>query len=62
MANELNQCKSLPHLLKKNAATTGSSKMVDELRDTLEKCISAGKQPGNRIIDDDLRYLVKTLV
>jgi hypothetical protein len=62
MANERKQYKSRPHLLKKIAATAGISKKVDELREALEECISAGEQPGDDIIDDDLRYLAKTLV
>jgi len=62
MANEWKQYESRPRLLKKIAATAGISKKVDELRETLEECISAGEQPGDGIIDDDLRYLAKTLV
>jgi hypothetical protein len=62
MANERKQYKSRPRLVKKIAATAGSSKKVDELREALEECISAGEQPGDGIIDDDLRYLAKTLV
>jgi hypothetical protein len=62
MANERKQYKSRPRLLKKIAATAGISKKVDELREAMEKCISAGEQPGDGIIDDDLRYLAKTLV
>jgi len=62
MANEGKQYKSRPCLLKKIAATAGISKKVDELREALEECISAGEQPGDGIIDDDLRYLAKTLV
>jgi hypothetical protein len=62
MANERKQYKSRPRLLKKIAATVGISKKVDELREALEECISDGEQPGDGIIDDDLRYLAKTLV
>jgi hypothetical protein len=62
MANERKQYKSRPRLLKKIAATAGISKKVDELREALEECISASEQPGDGIIDDDLRYLAKTLV
>jgi len=35
---------------------------VNKLREALEKCISASKQPGDGIIDDDLQYLAKTFV
>jgi len=62
MANERKQYKSRSRLLKKIAATAGISKKVDELREALEECISAGEQPGDGIIDDDLRSLAKTLV
>jgi hypothetical protein len=62
MANERKQYKSRPRLLKEIAATAGISKKVDELREALEECISAGEQSGDGIIDDDLRYLAKTLV
>jgi len=62
MANQRKQNKSRPCLLKKNAATAGISKKVDEHGETLEECISAGEKPGNDIIDDDLRYVAKTLV
>jgi hypothetical protein len=62
MANVRKQSKSRPHLLKKIAATAGISKMVDEQREALEECISASEQPGDGIIDDDLRYLANTLV
>jgi len=62
MANEQKQYKSRSRLLKQIAATAGIFKKVDELREALEECISAGKQPGDGIIDHDLRYLAKTLV
>jgi hypothetical protein len=62
MANYRKQYKSRAHLLKKIAASAGISKKVDELRKALEESISASKQPGDGIIDDDLRYLAKTLV
>jgi len=62
MANERKQYKSRPRLLKMIAATAGIAKKVDELRKALQECISAGEQPGNGIIDDDLRYVAKTLV
>jgi len=42
MANEQKPYKSRLHLLKKIAATGGISKKVDELREALEECISAG--------------------
>jgi len=54
MANERKQYKRRPHLLNKIAATAVSSKKVDELRDAVEECISAGKQPGDGILDHDL--------
>ena len=62
MANDRTQYKSRPLLLKKIAGTAGISKKVDELREAWEECISAGEQPGDGIIDDDLRYLAKSLV
>jgi len=62
MANEWKQYMSHPRLLRKIAATAGISKKVDELREALEECISASEQPGDGIIDDDLRYLAQTLV
>jgi hypothetical protein len=62
MANERKKYKSRPRLLKKIASTAEISKKVDELREALEEYISAGEQPGDSIIDDDLRYLAKTLV
>jgi hypothetical protein len=62
MANEWKQYKSRPHLLKMIAATAGISKKVDELREALKKCISAGMHPVDGIIDDDLRYLGKAFV
>ena len=62
MANERKQYKSRPRLLKKIAATAGILKLVDELRKDMEQCISASEQLGDGIINDDLRYLAKTLV
>jgi len=63
MTNEPKQYKSRPHLLKKIAPTAGISRKVDELTEDLEECISAGElEPGDGIIDDDSRYLAKTLV
>jgi len=60
MANERKQYNSRPRPLKKIAATARISKMVDELREALEECISAGKRPGDGIIDDDYQYLANT--
>jgi hypothetical protein len=62
MASERNQYKSRRRLPKKIAPTAGISKMVDKIREALEEWISAGEQSGDDIIDDDLRYLTKTLV
>jgi tRNA isopentenyl-2-thiomethyl-A-37 hydroxylase MiaE len=62
MANERKHYKSNLRLLKKIAAAAEISKKVNELREALEECISAGEQPGDGIIDDDLRYLAKTVV
>jgi hypothetical protein len=62
MPNKRKQYKRRPRLLRKIAATAGIAKKVDELREALEECISASEQPGDDIIDDDLRYLAKTLV
>jgi len=53
MANERKQYKSRPLLLKNIAATAQFSKKVDELREALEECISAGDQPEDGVIDDD---------
>jgi len=54
MANERKQYKSRPCLLNKISATAGISNKVDELREALEECMSAGEQPGDGIIHDDL--------
>jgi hypothetical protein len=62
MANERKQYKSHPRPLKKIAATARVSKKVNELREDLEECISAGEQHGDGIIDNELRYLAKTLI
>jgi hypothetical protein len=42
MANKRKQYKSPPRLLKQIEATAGINKKVDELRETLQECISAG--------------------
>jgi len=54
VANKRKQYKSRLHLQKKIAATAGISMKVDELRDALDECISAGEQPGDGIIDHNL--------
>jgi len=62
MANKQKQYTSRPCLLKNSAATSGIFKKVDELREALEECFSAGEQPGDGIIHDDLQYLANILV
>jgi len=62
MENERKQYKRRPSLLKNIAATAGISQKVDELREAWEEFISAGEQPGDGIIDDDLQYLAKAVV
>jgi len=62
MANERKQYYSRPCLLKMIAATAVISKKVDELREALEECVSAGEQSRDGITDDVLQYLAKTLV
>jgi len=41
-------------LLKKLVSTAGISKKVDKLRKDMEECISAGKQPGDGVIYEDI--------
>jgi hypothetical protein len=57
MVNERKRYKSSPCLLQKIDATVGISKKVDEHREAVEECISAIEQPGDTIIDDELRFL-----